>query len=50
MAEARTLLLSTDRSVESIATAVGFCDPAHFNRRFRQVHGMPPGRWRHRHA
>ncbi|GAA0513976.1 AraC family transcriptional regulator [Saccharopolyspora thermophila] len=46
MAEARTLLLSTDRSVESIAAAVGFSDPAHFNRRFRQVHGLPPGRWR----
>lgn len=46
MAEARTLLLGTDRSVESIATAVGYSDPAHFNRRFRKLHGLPPGRWR----
>lgn len=46
MAEARRLLLSTDLSAEAIAADVGFGDPTYFNRRFRQYHGVAPGRWR----
>ena len=46
MTEARWLLTSTDLPAESIAGQVGFTDPAYFNRRFRQLHGQPPGVWR----
>jgi AraC family transcriptional regulator, transcriptional activator of pobA len=46
MAEARSLLLSTDASAEQVAAAVGDADPACFNRRFRAVHGRSPGAWR----
>lgn len=46
LAEARSLLLGTDLTVEAIAFRVGFDDAAYFNRRFRQVHGMAPGAWR----
>ncbi len=46
MVEARLLLSHTDLPVETIARRVGFRDPAYFNRRFRQVHGVSPGAWR----
>ncbi len=46
MVEARLLLSRTDLPVETIARRVGFRDPAYFNRRFRQVHGVSPGAWR----
>ncbi len=46
MAAARELLLSTDLSAEAVAAQVGFADPAYFNRRFRDYHGVSPGRWR----
>lgn len=46
MAAARELLLTTDLSAELIATRVGYEDPTYFNRRFRAVHGLPPGQWR----
>jgi AraC family transcriptional activator of pobA len=46
MAGARELLASSDLSIEQIAGRVGYPDPTYFNRRFRQVHGVPPGAWR----
>jgi AraC-like DNA-binding protein len=46
MAAARTLLLTTDLSAELVARRVGYEDPTYFNRRFRAVHGLAPGRWR----
>ena len=46
MAAARELLLASDLSAEEVARRVGFSDPAYFNRRFRQHHGVAPGRWR----
>jgi|UPI00038082B3 AraC-like DNA-binding protein len=48
MTEARWLLTSTDLTVETISGRVGFTDPAYFNRRFRELHGTPPGSWRRR--
>ena len=49
MSEARRLLLVTDLPADTVARQVGYADPAYFNRRFRQLHGEPPGSWR-RHA
>ena len=46
MAAARDLLVSTELSAEQIAGMVGYDDPGYFNRRFRQLHGTPPGAWR----
>ena len=43
---AKTLLSSTREPLAEIALACGFSDQAHFNRRFRGLVGMPPGRWR----
>jgi AraC family transcriptional regulator len=43
---ARRALLEGGRSLSSIAIATGFADQAHFSRRFKQVVGMPPGRYR----
>jgi AraC family transcriptional regulator, transcriptional activator of pobA len=48
MLEARGLLLSTDLKVEAVAQAVGYGDASYFVRRFRQIHGLPPRRWRDR--
>jgi AraC-like DNA-binding protein len=46
MAEARSLLLETERSIEQIAEAVGYCYVGHFFRQFRQYHGTTPNAWR----
>ncbi len=35
-------LIGTDLLVKEIATKVGFADPLHFSRVFRQVHGLSP--------
>lgn len=43
---ARGLLGESDAPVERIAERVGFPDPHHFNRVFRALVGMPPGRYR----
>ncbi|MCE0764173.1 AraC family transcriptional regulator [Pseudonocardia kujensis] len=46
MAEARRLLVTSDLPIEAVARKVGYDDAAYFNRRFRQLHGRPPGAWR----
>lgn len=46
MVAARTLLQSTDQSVEQIANALGYQNTCHFSRQFRQHHGAPPQAWR----
>jgi AraC-like DNA-binding protein len=48
MEESRRLLLETDRTIESIATSVGYRDLTHFRRHFRRAHRTTPGRWRER--
>jgi YesN/AraC family two-component response regulator len=49
MAEARSLLLKADLSVNQVATSVGYLDTCHFIRKFRQVHKTTPKAWRDRH-
>lgn len=49
MAEARSLLLQTDQSVEQIAAAVGYQNACHFFRQFRQHHGTTPYAWKKAH-
>ena len=39
-------LLNTSLSVDSIAESLGFCNTSHFIRRFSEVHGMTPMRYR----
>lgn len=46
MAEAKTLLTTTDQSVRHIAEASGYSDAAYFTRQFRQLHGASPQAWR----
>jgi AraC family transcriptional activator of pobA len=46
MAEARRLLVMTDRSVAEVGRAVGYVDPAYFARSFRRAHGVAPLEWR----
>ncbi|MEE3488226.1 MAG: AraC family transcriptional regulator [Bulleidia sp.] len=46
MEEARTMLLSSEISIEEIAGTVGFHDRSWFIRHFRQSYGMTPGAYR----
>lgn len=46
--EAKQLLETTDWPLELIADAVGYSDPAHFNRLFRRITDSTPGNWRRR--
>lgn len=43
---ARTQLTNTDLPITRIAASCGFADEAYFSRRFRQLHGVPPGQFR----
>ncbi len=45
---ARRLLLESDQPVTAIALDLGYEDPAHFTRAFRQVLSMPPSHFRRR--
>lgn len=47
MAQARTLLVQTNLTVEEVGRRVGYGDPAYFTRTFRRVHGATPLGWRH---
>jgi AraC-like DNA-binding protein len=46
IAEARRLLVETDRSVEEIGRAVGYDDTGYFIRVFRRFHAITPLAWR----
>lgn len=46
MAAARPLLKETDKTIEQIATALGYQNACHFSRQFRQHHGLSPKTWR----
>lgn len=46
LAEAAQLLRSTDGAVAEIGYAVGFQNPSHFGRAFRERHGVSPSKWR----
>lgn len=46
MAEARHLLLETDRPVNQIAESVGYLDSSYFIRLFRRLNGTTPQAWR----
>ena len=46
--EARRLLLYTDLTVMAIATSLGFSDAPYFNRFFKRMAGLTPGRFRAR--
>jgi len=46
MDRARRLLREEELSVAQVADAVGFPDPYHFSRVFRQQMGLPPSRYR----
>jgi AraC family transcriptional regulator, transcriptional activator of pobA len=46
MAQARRLLVETDKAVAEVGRCVGYADPAYFVRSFRTSHGTTPLRWR----
>ncbi|WNW13410.1 AraC family transcriptional regulator [Pseudomonas sp. DTU_2021_1001937_2_SI_NGA_ILE_001] len=46
MHAARSYLLGGTRPVGEVARLCGFADEAYFSRRFRQIHGLPPGQFR----
>lgn len=46
IAAAKTLLSSTDFSVQEIAYTVGFTDPNYFSSLFKREAGLPPTQWR----
>jgi AraC family transcriptional regulator len=43
---AKAMISGTREPLAEVALACGFADQAHFNRRFRDVVGISPGRWR----
>ena len=45
---ARRMLMETDAKLESIASAVGFCDAPHLSRVFMQYTRRRPGEYRQR--
>lgn len=46
MAEARRLLVTTDRTLSEVAAAIGYDDVSYFIRRFRAMNGLAPAAWR----
>jgi AraC-like DNA-binding protein len=49
MSEARRLLVESNKSIEEIASEVGYFDPASLIRRFVRLHRLTPGAWRQAH-
>jgi len=49
MVEARHLLQESNQTITQIATSLGYQNPCHFSRQFRQHHGVPPQSWRKEH-
>jgi|HubBroStandDraft_1064217.scaffolds.fasta_scaffold70044_3 AraC family transcriptional regulator len=47
---AKALISGTREPLAEVALACGFADQAHLNRRFRDIVGMSPGRWRRSNA
>jgi AraC family transcriptional regulator of arabinose operon len=43
---ARILLTSSNRQVSEVAYTVGFCDPYHFSKQFKEAFGMSPSEYR----
>src|SRR5580704_8308866 len=43
---AKVMIRGTSESLAEVALACGFADQAHLNRRFRDIVGISPGRWR----
>ena len=50
LAEARNLLLKTNRSVHDIALAVGYQTPNYFFKQFRNYHNASPKAWKQTHS
>jgi AraC family transcriptional regulator len=46
---AEILMLSTEQTFADIALACGFCDQAHFCKRFRKINGQTPKAWLREH-
>jgi AraC family transcriptional regulator len=47
---AKTMISGTREPLAEVALACGFADQAHLNRRFRELVGISPGRWRRSNA
>lgn len=47
---AKTMISGTREPLAEVALACGFADQAHLNRRFREIVGISPGRWRRSNA
>jgi AraC family transcriptional regulator len=45
---AKAMISGTRERLAEVALACGFADQAHLNRRFRDIVGISPGRWRRR--
>ena len=50
MLEARKLLLEDFLSVKEIASRIGYSDPGHFTRQFKNHHKMSPKAWQREHV
>lgn len=50
MAQAASLLRSTDLTVSEVAKRVGYDNPLHFSRAFKDVEGKSPTEWRSAHS
>ena len=42
ISKAKDILANTDRSIEAVASAVGFHEAHYFSRRFRELEGLSP--------